>query len=144
MNGKWLGWSEEPGSLWKKDRSLVWICWLTFWCRSLSRVDGLFLALFAVKHITLCIYTTGSRLCVLLRWQIPKKLPFLCWKLGRGMVSSGLFQIYFFLSCFQWLRSVKNIVLAVKQSNANILSTIIHSLLIVKVLSAYTVPRDLW
>lgn len=60
------------------------------------------------------------------------------------MVSSGLFQIYFFLSCFQWLRSVKNIVLAVKQSNANILSTIIHSLLIVKVLSAYTVPRDLW
>lgn len=59
------------------------------------------------------------------------------------MVSSGLFQIYFFLSCFQWLRSVKSIMLAVKQSNANILSTIIHSLLIVKVLSTYTLFQEI-
>lgn len=143
MNRKLFRWSEEPGSLWRKDRCSTWNSWLTFWCRSLSRVDGLFLALFAVKHITLCMFTTGSRLWAFLRWQIPKKLPFLCWKLGRGTVSSVLFQIYLFLSCFQWLRSVKSIMLAVKHSNANILSTVIHSLLIVKVLSTYTLFQEI-
>lgn len=93
-------------------------------------MDGLLLALFLIKCIIFCIFPSGSCLWEFLRWQIPENLPFLYWKLWRDLVCSSSQDLF----SFWWFRSI-SITLVLMHSNAHILRTIVHSFLIVKVLS---------
>lgn len=93
-------------------------------------MDGLLLALFLIKCIIFCIFPSGSCLWEFLRWQIPENLPFLYWKLWRDLVCSSSQDLF----SFWWFRSI-SITLVLMHSNAHSLRTIVHSFLIVKVLS---------
>lgn len=101
----------------------------------------LLLALFLIKHIIFCIFPSGSCLWAFLRWQIPENLPFLYWKLWRDRVSSFFSSQDLFSF---WFRSVNSIMLALMHGNAHILRTIVHSLLVVKVLSTFTLFQETW